>query len=146
MALLMVMFLLAGVPIAMLNKLNQFAALLLLSGADYLRAFPTEQLQAMALLLLRLHNSGTSIAFIFWGLWLFPLGYLVFKSGFLPRVLGVLLMIGCFGYLIDSFAAFLGYGVNIGMFAALAEMLFLLWLLIKGVNAEQWRKRAAESA
>jgi len=146
MALLMVMLLLPGVPIAMLNKLNQFAALLLLSGADYLGAFPTEQLQAMALLLLRLHNSGTGIAFIFWGLWLFPLGYLVFKSGFLPKILGILLMVGCFGYLIDSFATFLGYGVNIGMFAALAEMVFLLWLLIKGVNAEQWRKRAAESA
>lgn len=146
MALLMVMLLLPGVPIAMLNKLNQFAALLLLSGADYLGAFPAEQLQAMALLLLRLHNSGSSIAFIFWGLWLFPLGYLVFKSGFLPKILGILLMIGCFGYLIDSFSTFLGYGVNIGMFAALAEMLFLLWLLIKGVNTEQWRKRAAESA
>jgi hypothetical protein len=54
-------------------------------------------------------------------------------------------MIACFGYLIDSFATFLGYAVNVGMFAALGEVLFILWLLIKGVNAEQWEKRALES-
>lgn len=145
MALLMVIFVLVGASIAMLNKLNQFAALQLLSGADYLTVFTTEQLQALALLFLRLHNQGSTIGFIFWGLWLFPLGYLVFKSSFLPRLLGVLLMIACFGYLTDSFATFLGYRVNIGMFAALGEVLFILWLLIKGVNIEQWEKRASES-
>jgi hypothetical protein len=144
-ALLMVIFLLAGVPIALLNKLNQFAALQLLSGAGYLTIFTPEQLQALAFLFLRLHNQGSTIAFIFWGLWLLPLGYLVFKSGFLPSFLGILLMIACFGYLIDSFATFLGYAVNVGMFAALGEVLFILWLLIKGVNAEQWEKRALES-
>jgi len=111
MALLMVMFLLVGASIAMLTELNQFAALLLLSGADYLKVFTTEQLQALALLFLRLYDRGGDIAYIFWGLWLFPLGYLVFKSGFFPRILGVLLMISCFGYLIDSFAIFLGYSV-----------------------------------
>jgi len=146
MALLMVTFVLVGAPIAMLNKLNQFAALQLLSGADYLTVFTTEQLQALALLFLRLQSRGSNIAFIFWGLWLLPLGYLVFKSGFLPRILGILLMISCFGYLIDSFAVFLGYSVGIGLFTAWGEMLFILWLLIKGVNAEQWEKRAAESA
>jgi hypothetical protein len=146
MALLMVIFLLVAVPIAMLNKLTQFAALQLLSGADDLTLFTTEQLQALALLFLRLHDHGSSIAFIFWGLWLFPLGYLVFKSGFLPRILGVLLMIACIGYLVDSFAIFLGYEVSIGMFTGWGEVLFLLWLLIKGVNVEQWEKRALESA
>lgn len=146
MALLMVTFLLASVPIAMLNKLNQFAALLLLSGADYLTVFTTEQLQALALLFLRLHGQGSTIAFIFWGLWLFPLGYLVFRSGFLPRILGVLLMISCVGYLIDSFATFLGYRVSISLFTAWGELLFILWLLFKGENAEQWEKRALESA
>lgn len=145
MALLMVIFLVAGVPIALLNKLNQFAVLLLLSGADYLTVFTTEQLQALVLLFLRLYNQGSTIAFIFWGLWLFPLGYLVFKSGFFPGILGVLLMIACFGYLIDTFATFLGYTINAGMFAALGEVLFILWLLIRGVNVEQWKKRAAQS-
>lgn len=145
-ALLMVSLVLIGASIAMLNKLNQFAALLLLSDAEYLTVFTTEQLQALALLFLRLHSRGASIAFIFWGLWLFPLGYLVVKSGFLPRILGILLMVACCGYLIDSFASILGYSVNIGLFAALGEVLFILWLLIKGVNAEQWHQRTLEAA
>lgn len=145
MALLMVSLVLIAVPIAMLNKLNQFAVLLLLSEPDYLAVFSTDQLQALAFLFLRLHSRGGNIAFIFWGLWLFPLGYLVFKSGFLPRILGILLMIACCGYVINSFAGFLGYTVNVGMFAALGEVLFILWLLIKGVNVEQWKKSVLES-
>jgi hypothetical protein len=146
MALLMVMFVLVGAPMSMLNKLNQFAAIQLLSGADYLAVFTQEQLQALALLFLRLHNQASTIGFIFWGLWLFPLGYLVFKSGFFPRILGILLMIACVGYLTDSFATFLGYTVNVGVFAALGEVLFILWLLIKGLNVDQWNKRALRSA
>jgi hypothetical protein len=75
-ALLMVIFALVGVPIAMLNLLNQFAALLLLSGADYLTVFTADQLQALVMLFLDLQKHGVFIAQIFWGLWLFPLGYL----------------------------------------------------------------------
>ncbi len=146
MASLMVIFSLVAVPIAMLNELNNLAVLLLLSGAEYLKVFTTEQLQALVYLFLRLHSQGLNIAQIFWGLWLFPMGYLVFKSGFLPRILGVLLMIACFGYVIQSFAAFLGYNVSIIFFTGWGELLLLLWLLIKGVNVEQWKKRAAESA
>lgn len=146
MALIMVILVIVGVPIAMLTTLNEFAVLQLLSGAEYLSVFTTEQLQALTLLFLHLHSQGGSIAFIFWGLWLFPLGYLVFRSGFLPRILGILLMIACFGYVMNSFATFLGYTVNVGLFAALGEVLFILWLLIKGVNVEQWEKRAIESA
>ena len=146
MAWLMVIFLLLGVPIALLSKLNQFAALQLLNGADYLNVFTTEQLQALALLFLRLHDRGGTIAAIFWGLWLFPMGYLVFKSGFFPRILGVLLMISCFGYLINSFAIFLGYTVNTGLFGAVGEVLFILWLIIKGVSVEEWEKHVLESA
>lgn len=148
MALLMVMFLLLGVPIAMLNELNQFAVLLLLQGTNYLTAFTAGQLQALVPLFLDLHQFGISIAGIFWGLWLFPMGYLVFKSGFLPRILGVLLIIGCFGYLIDSFAVFLlpNYKASIALFTFWGEVLLPLWLLIKGVNVEQWEKRALESA
>jgi Domain of unknown function (DUF4386) len=148
MARLMVIFLLLGVPIAMLNELNQFAVLLLSSGADYLRAFTADQLHALVLLFLHLHDNGIQIAGIFWGLWLFPMGYLVFKSGFLPRILGILLMIGCVGYLIQSFAAFLlpNLEVNIALFTFWGEVLFPLWLLIKGVNVERWEKRAREAA
>ncbi|HET9588647.1 MAG TPA: DUF4386 domain-containing protein [Anaerolineales bacterium] len=146
MAWLMVIFLLLGVPIALLSKANQFIALQLLSGADYLTVFTQEQLQALALLFLRLHDRAGTIAAIFWGLWLFPMGYLVFQSGFFPRILGILLMIACFGYVINSFSIFLGYTVNVGLLAALGEVLFILWLLIKGVDAEQWKKRALEAA
>ena len=145
-ALLMVMFLLLGAAIAMLNELNNLAVLLLLSGADYLHVFTADQLHALVLLFLRLHTQGSNIAFIFWGLWLFPLGYLVFKSGFVPRILGILLIIACFGYVIDSLAMLLGYAVSVGMLAALGEVLFILWLLVKGVNAERWQNRALEVA
>jgi len=145
MASLMVIFSLAAVPIAMLNELNSLAVLQLLKNPDYLKVFPIDQLQALAYLLLRLHSQGFLIAQIFWGLWLFPMGYLVFKSGFLPRILGILLMIGCFGYVIESFAAFLGYNMNIIFFTGWGELLLLLWLLIRGVNVEEWRQRERES-
>ncbi|RPJ27575.1 MAG: DUF4386 domain-containing protein [Chloroflexi bacterium] len=146
MASLMVIFSLVGISIAMLNELTQLAVLQLLSGADYLNVFTTEQLRALTYFFLRLHGQGLNIAQIFWGLWLFPMGYLVFKSGFLPRVLGILLVIACFGYVIQSFAAFLGYDVSLIFFTGWGELLLLLWLLIRGVNVEQWRKRALESA
>jgi hypothetical protein len=115
---LMVIFMLAAVPIAMFNELNNLAVLQLLSSADYLNVFRTDQLQALVYFFLRLHGQGLNIAQIFWGLWLFPMGYLVFKSGFLPRILGILLMIGCFGYVIQSVAAFLGYNVSLIFFTS----------------------------
>jgi hypothetical protein len=142
---LMVIFMLAAVPIAMFNELNNLAVLQLLSSADYLNVFRTDQLQALVYFFLRLHGQGLNIAQIFWGLWLFPMGYLVFKSGFLPRILGILLMIGCFGYVIQSVAAFLGYNVSLIFFTSWGELLLVLWLLIKGVNVEQWRQRELES-
>jgi hypothetical protein len=79
------------------------------------------------------------------------MGYLAFKSGYIPRILGVLLIIAGFGYLIDSFAVFLlpNFYATISqfiLFTTYGELLFPLWLLIKGVNVEQWEKRALESA
>jgi hypothetical protein len=151
-AVLMVVFFLVSVPITMLNELNQFAALFLSSGADYLTGFTADQLQALVPLFLNLHEHGIFIAQIFWGLWLFPMGYLVFKSGFLPRILGILLMIACFGYLITSFGSLLlpNFGettiATIIGFTFYGEMFLALWLLIKGVNVEEWEKRALESA
>jgi len=80
---------------------------------------------------------------IFWGLWLFPMGYLIFKSGFLPKLIGSLLIVACFGYLTDSFIFFfvLGFGIIFSEFTFLGELLIILWLLIKGVNVEVWEKR-----
>lgn len=137
-ALLMVILALIPVPMAMLNQLNQFAVLPLLSGTDY----------TQVMFFLNLQNEGVLIAQIFWGLWLFPLGYLVFKSGYIPRILGVLLVVAGLGYLIDSFGKFLlpSYGLTISLFTFVGEVLLLLWLLIKGVNVGWLEKRALESA
>ncbi len=145
MASLMVVLFLVGVPIAMLNELTQLAVVQLLSGAGYLKAYATDQLQALAYLLLRLHDQGLLIAHIFFGLWLLPMGYLVFRSRFIPRIVGVLLVIAGVGYVVQSFASFLGYNLNIILFTGLGELVFLLWLLIKGVNIKEWKKRALES-
>jgi Domain of unknown function (DUF4386) len=144
MAFLMVLLLLVGVPIAMANELSQLAVLQLLSGAGNLKAYGTDQLQAAAYLLLRSHEQGLLIAHIFFGLWLLPMGYLVFTSRFIPRVVGLLLVIAGVGYVVQSFGIFLGYSVNIIMFTGLGEAVFLLWLLIFGVNAERWKERARE--
>jgi len=147
-ALLMVIFILVAVPIAMLNELNQFAVLLLLNGTSLLGSFSTEQIYALVELFLELRSSGIFIAQLFWGLWLFPMGYLIFKSGFLPKLIGLLLIVACFGYLADSFIFFFvpDFGITFSEFTFLGELLITLWLLIKGVNVAAWEKRALESA
>jgi len=134
MAGLMVIFILLGAPIAMLSEAFKFAVLPLLSGAEYLAVFTTDQLQTLASFFLDLHEYGVNIASIFWGLWLFPMGYLVFKSGFLPKILGILLIVGCFGYLADFFivALFPNLNMTISQFTFIGEVLLPLWLLIKG--------------
>ena len=104
---LMVTLYVISVPISFLNVLNEFAALILLRGADFLSVFTRPQLDALALVFLRLHSYGFVVAAIFWGLWLFPFGVLVYRSGFLPRILGVWLIINCFAYVIPSFTTFL---------------------------------------
>ncbi|MCC6456151.1 MAG: DUF4386 domain-containing protein [Caldilineaceae bacterium] len=148
MAALMVILILVGVAIAMLNELNQFAALLLLSGADYLTVFTAEQLQELASLFLDIYAHGFAVAHIFFGLWLFPMGYLVIKSGFLPKMIGFLLLVAGVGYVVDFILFFLfpGITVTVSEFTFVGEVLLLLWLLIRGVNVEQWQKRALEAA
>jgi hypothetical protein len=148
MAALMVILNLLGIPITMLNELNQLAVLQLVSGAHYLTVFTADQLYALVLLFLNMREDGLNIAQIFWGLWLFPMGYLVFKSGFLPRIIGVLLMIACVGYVMQSLAAFLfpNLEVSFALVTGWGELFFTLWLLIRGVNVEQWKKRALASA
>lgn len=143
---LMVGLLLVAVPIAMLGHAFQLAALLLVSGSSYLEVFTSEQLHALALWSLRMHGYGTNIAFIFWGLWLVPLGYLVFRSRFLPRVLGVLLVIAGAGYVGGSFASILGHSTSIGLVTGWGEVVFLLWLLLKGVDVERWRQTITTSS
>ncbi|HEX9133746.1 MAG TPA: DUF4386 domain-containing protein [Ktedonobacteraceae bacterium] len=151
MARLMVILILLNVPIALLNELNQFAILFLLHSADSLRAFTADQVHALVSLFLNLHDNGIKIAGIFWGLWLFPYGWLVYKSGFLPRFIGVLLMIGCVGYVLQSFVGFLSptllvYTAPLAALTSSGELLVPVWLLVMGVNVEQWEKRALASA
>ncbi len=145
---LMVIFLLLGVPIAFANELFHAAILLILNGPDFLSAFSTAQVQAMTALFIDLHAHGIMVAQVFWGLWLFPMGYMVYKSGYLPRIIGILLMIGCFGYLMDSFIFFFvpDFGITFSEFTFLGEVLLPLWLVIKGVNVEQWKQRVLEAA
>ena len=139
-AVVMAVLFLVSVPLAMLNTLNLFAAQSLSNNAA--------QFQELVPFFLKLNEIGIYIAYIFWGLWLFPFGYLVFKSGFLPKILGIYLMISCFGYLIDFVTYFFApdFGVSINMFTGWAELFACLWLLIKGVNVEKWEEHALASA
>ena len=151
-ALLFVLLNLGGVVIQCASLFSEFGAQLLMSGADYLKVFQADQLQALAMLFLVVYKNGFMIAQIFLGLWVLPLGYLVIKSGFLPRILGVFLLIDCFVLLIWVFQFFLFSPDNEAVstlclaISFIAEASLCLWLLIKGVNVEQWEKRALESA
>ena len=147
-AVLMVIFTLISAPIAMLNELNQVAVLLLLNGPEYLTVFTASQLQTLLSVFLDLHEYGIHIVDIFFGLWLFPMGYLVIKSNFIPKSIGIFLIIACFGYLLDFvlFFIFPSVKVVISQFTFIGEVMMVSWLLIKGVNVEQWEKRALESA
>jgi hypothetical protein len=104
-ALHMLTLILVAIPIAFLNELNAIAALVLVHGADFLSLFDKPQRDALAMLFLKLHGYGFDVAGIFWGLWLFPLGLLVYRSSFLPPILGVVLMVNCFAYPVSSFTS-----------------------------------------
>ncbi len=145
---LMVLFALVSIPISFINILNKFSTLTLISKAEYLQELEITELQTQVMLHLDYYNNGIELSQIFWGLWLFPFGYLVYKSGFLPKLLGILLMAGCFGYLITFFGGFL-YGdfhktifsTIVGLPASIGEIGICLWLLILGTNTLNFRKK-----
>jgi hypothetical protein len=119
------------------NVLNDAATLMLVRGADFLSVFEKPQRDALAMLFLRLHHQEIVAAEILWGLWLFPLAILTYRSRFLPRFLGVWLTINGFAYLIISFTGLLlpryeDMVSNLAFPALLGEMAFMLWLVIKG--------------
>ncbi len=123
------------------NVLNDAAALLLVRGSDFLAVFEKPQRDALAMLFLRLHHQEIVAAEILWGLWLFPLAILVYRSHFLPRFLGIWLTINGFAYLSISFTGLLlpqyeDRVANIGFPALLGEMAIMLWLLIKGADPQ----------
>jgi hypothetical protein len=99
---IMVVLVAMAVPMAMLSEVFNMGALYFLKGTDFLQSFSPDQIKTLALSFLQLHAQGMILAGFFWGLWLFPFGCLVMKSGFLPRILGVLLILGGACYVFDS--------------------------------------------
>jgi hypothetical protein len=140
-AALMVGFVLVSAAVGFLNTLNNIAALILFRGGEFLTVFDKPQRDALAMLFLRLHSQGIFIDELFWGLWLYPFGLLVFRSGFLTRWLGVWLMINCFGYVILSAIALFAPAYYQSAFKYSQPVLFgeiaiMLYLLIRGANVK----------
>ena len=136
---LMVAFVLVSAAVGFLDTLNNIAALVLFRGGEFLTVFDKAQRDALGMLFIRLHSQGILIDEIFWGLWLFPFGLLVFRSRFLPRFLGVWLMINCFGYVALSATALFFPDYYEAAFkwaqpVLFGELAIMLWLLIKGAK------------
>ncbi len=151
-ALLTTFFNLVAIAVETAYSLQLVEALFPLGNAAYLKAFTPEQLYAMASLSIKAHGEGFGIALLFFGPFFFVAGYLIFKSGYFPKAIGLLYLIPGVSYLTSSFALILAptfagrfYFVMAGP-ALIGELSLCLWLLIKGVNVEQWKKRALESA
>jgi hypothetical protein len=148
-ALLVVFFTLVGTAVEGANLLNQFAPLTLLGGGHYLSVFTPEQLQALAYMSLDPQGASYNIQQVFYAGYLLAAGYLIFESTFLPRAIGVLLVIGALCYLTYSFASMVAPGFAahlvpyIQLPSGLAELSLALWLLVVGVNAQRWREQAS---
>jgi hypothetical protein len=141
-ALLFLLLNLGGVAVECINALNLYAALQFLSGVNYLTAFQTDQLQAMAMSYLNLYTNGFLIAQIFFSAWLLPLGYLIYKSRFLPKFLGLLLILDFFGNMSWFLQGFLlpDYGILAypgNVISFIAEISLTLWLLIMAVKEQK---------
>jgi hypothetical protein len=147
---LLVGLVVTGAAVAFVNMLNQVPALIVLSGAPYLEAFEPAQRQAIAMFFLGLHAEGIVLAKVFFGLWLIPLGLLIGRSGFLPKVLGVLLVAGGVGYLIDVLVHFLlpSLAPTVTPIATapsgLAEIGLTFWLLIRGAKEDAGNTKGTE--
>jgi len=147
-ALLAVFFNLVTVAVEAVAALNLVAALFPLGSAEYLSAFQPEQLYAMASMSVKAHSHGFGVALIFFGCECLVLGYLIFRSGYLPKAIGVLMQIAGVCYLVNSFALLLAPALAGRLFPAIlipalvGEASLCLWLLVKGVNVEKWRPQA----
>jgi hypothetical protein len=140
---------LVGIAIEAIATLSLASALFPLGSAAYLKAFTPEQLHAMAYLAIKSHGHGYALALLFFGFCFLAHGYLIFRSGYLPRVLGILIQVAGVGYLTNSFALFLAPAFEARIFPAIlapafvAESSLCLWLLLKGVDVEKWRQANA---
>lgn len=146
-SLLAAFFSLVGIAVLAVNSLNHLAPLVFIGGARYLNAFDANQLQALALISLTMHAWGYTISMVFFGFYCLLIGYLVLRSGFLPRILGVLMAIGGFSFMANSFMMFLLPTLaarlpDIGMLGGIAELSLCLWLIVKGVNVPTWKEKS----
>jgi hypothetical protein len=133
----MVMLIVVSIPIAFVNELNSIAALVLVRGADFLSVLDKTQREVLAMLFIKLHGQGFVVAEMFWGLWLFPLGLLVYRSRFLPRFLGVWLGLAGLAWVVLSLTGLLlpEYQDKVDRYlqpAIIGEIVFMLWLAIVG--------------
>jgi hypothetical protein len=147
-AVLMVALVLLAVGLTALNMVNQVAALFVLDGGTWTAAFEPAQREAFASLFLDLHAFGYGVvAQVFFGLWLLPLGALIVRSGFIPKVVGWLLALAGVGYLVDVLIAALApdVGFVLSEFTFVGELLLMGWLLAKGVHVGAWRARYARA-
>ncbi|MGH7936351.1 MAG: DUF4386 domain-containing protein [Chthoniobacterales bacterium] len=138
-AMMMLAFVCVSAAVGFLDTLNNVAALILFRGGDFIAVFDKAQLNALGYLFIRLHGEGIFMNELFWGLWLFPFGLLVLRSGFLPRFIGVWLMINCFGYVALCVIALFAPDYYAAAFrweqpVLFGELAIMLWLLIKGAK------------
>jgi len=133
------------------NKMNLLVPLFLLDNGSYLAAFSSEQLHALSYLAIKAHGYGFGIGLIFFGVACLVRGYLIFKSEYLPKTLGVLMAIAGLSYLVNSFALLLAPSFATAIFPAVlvpafvGELSLTLRLIVKGVNMERWRQRVPQS-
>jgi Domain of unknown function (DUF4386) len=145
-SLLAAFFSLVGCAIGAVSCLFELAPLTVLGGAQYLNVFTLEQLQALSLMFLKLYGQLFNISFVFFGFYCLLIGYLIFRSTFLPRILGVLMAIAGLGWLTFLSPA-LTHALSPYILAAgLGEVSLTLWLLVAGVNAERWKEQAGAAA
>ena len=137
-AMFMVILAVISVPISIFNLIGKLDVLTVINNTALLEVYSPQQISAQVMTMLRSYYNGITIVKVFWGLWLFPFGYLVFKSGLIPRVFGILLMLGCISYLIRFTGAILLPELDIPSFvrlpASIAEIGTCLWLLIMGAK------------
>jgi hypothetical protein len=150
-ALLAAFFNLVSIAVEGVTTLSLFAALVFLGHAGYLKAFEPNQLHTLAYLCLKLYDYGFGVSLVFFGCCLFVYGYLIFRSGYFPKTLGVLLILGSLSYLTNSFALFLAPTFADRIFPILAlafigESSFCLWLIVKGVDVPKWEEKASRLA
>lgn len=135
---------LAMAAISGVNALNHFSALIILQGGEFMTGFDASQLNALSYLSLRVHNFGYHIALVFFGFYCLTTGYLIFRSGYLPKILGGLMIVAGAGYLANSFSAIAAPQLSNMAFllpALVAEVSLALWLTVMGVNVGRWNKQ-----